>query len=54
MPGLTGTFAPERGEVVYVDEDYVYLRGVTPGEILVAESLVNPYDGMEVRLLENH
>lgn len=49
-----GCLHARKAEVVYVDEDYAYLRGLTPGEIVVAESLVNPYDGMEVQLLASH
>lgn len=47
-----GRLCSQQAEVAYTDEDYVYLRGIRPGTVLVAESLVDPFDGMEVKLLQ--
>ena len=49
---VDGRLRARPAEVVYVDEDYAYLRGLEPGTLVVAESLVNPSDGMEIGLLE--
>lgn len=38
-------------EIVYTDENFVYIRNIERGTILVCESLVNPYDGMTVKQL---
>ena len=49
---IDGRLRARSVEVVYVDEDYAYLRGLEPGTLVVAESLVNPSDGMEIGLLK--
>lgn len=49
---IEGRLRARSAEVVYVDEDYAYLRGPEPGTVVVAESLVSPFDGMEIGLLE--
>lgn len=48
---IDGRLYARQAEVAYTDEDYVYLYGIRPGTVLVAESLVDPFDGMEVKLL---
>lgn len=39
-------------DIVYVGEDVIYLRGLEKGTVVISESIVNPYDGMDVNLMK--